>query len=116
MEVMVGVESEYIPDSSLREVGADRFEHKAIASELANIVQTVATPYAIAVFAPWGSGKTSLGWLLRGALRGTECRFVAFDAWKYADEPLRRHFITEVADELGRICGHGSTGRNEKWL
>ncbi len=47
-----------------------------------------------------GSGKTSLSNLLRNELNSDTCGFVHFDAFKYAEAPLRREFIRRVAKEL----------------
>lgn len=93
--------SEYIPDSALRNPEYDRFDHEAAAAELANIVSQTATPYAVAIYAPWGAGKTSLGHMLYTKLDQDICSVATFNAWKYAAEPLKRHFITRIANELG---------------
>jgi len=93
-------DSEYIPDTALTDSGLDRFEHRAVAVELANIARGAPTPYAVVVYAPWGAGKTSLGSFLGNELEKAPCRFACFNAWKHADEPLRRHFISHIAQEL----------------
>ncbi|UYQ66397.1 KAP family NTPase [Streptomyces peucetius] len=51
---------------------------------------------------PWGSEKSGVANLLRGELaRDRGVRFVRFDAFKYAENPLRRNFIIAVATALG---------------
>jgi len=94
-------ESEYMQDTALEKAEFDQFQHSALAAELAHIVCGCPTPYSVAVYGPWGSGKTSVGGLLKEALSNAPCRFARFDARKYADEPLKRHFITQMAHELG---------------
>ncbi|MER8199855.1 P-loop NTPase fold protein [Streptomyces microflavus] len=54
------------------------------------------------MWGPWGSGKSGVANLLRGELaRDRGVRFVRFDAFKYAENPLRRNFIIAVATALG---------------
>ncbi|MEU1533955.1 P-loop NTPase fold protein [Streptomyces fagopyri] len=49
-----------------------------------------------------GSGKSGVANLLKQRIdRRDRTRFVRFDAFKYAENPLRRNFITAVATELG---------------
>lgn len=97
---------ELIDDRALTEADDDRFRHADFAVELAAMVTTVKTPANIALFAPWGSGKSGLANLLRNELArepgwGKKLRFARFDAFKYAETPLRRNFIAEMARTLG---------------
>jgi hypothetical protein len=97
--------SELIDDRALTDAGDDRFRHADFAAELADLVTTVKTPANVALFAPWGAGKTGLANLLQHELRtkpdwGKQLRFARFDAFKFAEAPLRRNFIAEMARQL----------------
>lgn len=99
-------EEELVDDRALAKEDQDRFGHKDFAVELANMVTTVKTPANIALFAPWGSGKSGLSNLLRLKLeekpdwKDGQLRFAHFDAFKFAEAPLRRNFIAEVARQF----------------
>ncbi len=94
--------TELIDDRALESAADDRFRHEDIADELSDIISTVHPPASIALYGPWGSGKSGLANLLRVALEhvAPKSRFVRFDAFKYAETPLRRHFISQVAEAL----------------
>ena len=93
---------ELIPDSAIQESADDLLGLDAVAEVVAHVAMTCETPSNIAVFGAWGSGKTSLANLVRTRLSGDRAaKFVYFDAWKYAETPLRRHFLRKVSDELG---------------
>jgi len=95
-------EGELIDDRSLEELDADRFHHGDFVEELSGLAQQVKTPANIALFGAWGSGKSGIANLLAEALPDDEkqVRMVVFDASKYAEAPLRRHFISQVAHRL----------------
>ncbi len=83
---------ELIDDRSLDSADGDEFRHADLAQELTDLVCTVPAPANVALFAPWGSGKSSLGNMLRTNLqarRSAGIRFAKFDAFKYAETPLR---------------------------
>lgn len=93
-----------IPDHALKRNGLDAFEHGAIASRLADLVAESSTPVNVALFGPWGSGKSSVYELLRRSLLGmrrTRVRLVRYDAWKFGGQALQRNFISHAANELG---------------
>ena len=96
-------DGELIDDRALASASDDQFRHADFADELTELVCKVPTPSNVALFAPWGSGKTGLGNLLGASLQGRKgVRFARFDAFKYAEFPLRRHFISQVAKSLDR--------------
>ncbi|MBS1882482.1 MAG: hypothetical protein JSS97_05940 [Actinobacteria bacterium] len=74
-----------------------------MATELTDVIASVKAPASIALWGPWGSGKSGLAYLLETDLgkRLPKARFVRFDAFKFAETPLRRHFISQVAEALG---------------
>ncbi|MDI9966727.1 P-loop NTPase fold protein [Rhodococcus sp. IEGM 1251] len=92
-----------IDDRELADVGEDRLAHEGIVGQLASLVSSVSTPSNIALYGPWGSGKSGIANLLQSQIdRKNGIRFVRFDAFKYADVPLRRNFISAVAKGLGQ--------------
>jgi len=86
--------------------GSVAFGLEKFADELAQLVRDVPTRTNIAVFAPWGSGKSSLSNLLRARLSVPSAsddrnyRYGRYDAFKFAEDSLSRHFISQVAEEL----------------
>ncbi len=89
-----------VEDRAIRDAGNDYFGHAEFAAQAARTIQAIETPANIAIYAPWGSGKTSLAYLLEKELKSDSCAFVYFDAFKYAEAPLRREFIRQVAKKL----------------
>lgn len=90
-----------IDDRELATTTDDRLAHAGIVGQLAALVTSVQTPSNIALYGPWGSGKSGIANLLMAKIDGKEgVRCVRFDAFKYADVPLRRNFISAVATEL----------------
>jgi hypothetical protein len=94
--------NELIDDRALESVGGDRLRHRDLAAELTDVITSVRAPASIALWGPWGSGKSGLANLLKIALKVTapKARFVRFDSFKFAETPLRRHFISQVAESL----------------
>lgn len=94
--------SELIDDRALRAVDDDKLRHRDFAAELAWLATTAKTPSNIALYGRWGSGKTGLANLLESELRraDTDVKFVRFDAFKWAETPLRRHFLSQLAEKL----------------
>ena len=97
-----------IPDRALRLAeDKDLLGHKAIAGRVAELVTSVDPPVNVALFGPWGSGKTSFGTLLDEQIK--ECdghtKFIHYDAWRFKGEPLQRNFISHAATALGRERG-----------
>lgn len=95
------MESQYIKDSAVKTLSEDKFMHSLLASEIATLALTQPAPLNIAVFGPWGSGKSSLCSLLKLALKGTQSRFVEINAWKHSEDSFRRQFILDAARQLG---------------
>lgn len=91
-----------LDDRELAVVKDDRLAHAGIVDQLAVLATTVTMPSNIALYGPWGSGKSGIANLLKNKIDGhSDVRCVRFDAFKYADVPLRRNFISAVASELG---------------
>lgn len=99
---MIHEPSELIENREIEATDADKLGHEDLVQQLHQIVLTVPTPSNIALYGAWGSGKSGIGKLLESRIRvekGVE--FVRFDAFKYAQNPLRRNFISVVANALG---------------
>lgn len=95
-------DSDLLQDREVMELQDDQLAHRDIADQLEQVVTTVPTPTNIALYGPWGSGKSGIANLLASRLgHRTGIAFVRFDAFKYAENPLRRNFISAVATELG---------------
>jgi KAP family P-loop domain len=93
--------ADLIPDRALLKGDPDEFRHEAIAGRLAELALEGETPLDIALFGPWGSGKSSVYELLRRELDGSTARLVRYDAWKFGGASLQRNFISHLANELG---------------
>ncbi|MEU9271796.1 P-loop NTPase fold protein [Streptomyces sp. NPDC048251] len=94
--------ADLIQDSEVNTPADDRLAHLHVAEQLQHLVLSVPMPTNVAVWGPWGSGKSGVANLLKQRIdRRDGTRFVRFDAFKYAENPLRRNFIIAVATELG---------------
>src|SRR5687768_6101507 len=92
-----------IPDVRLRAASDDAFRHSAIAAQVAELAACADTPVNIALFGPWGSGKSSFYELVRQKLedRDKGIRLVRYDAWKFGGASMKRNFLSNAASELG---------------
>ena len=92
---------ELIPDRALSSEEADRFDHDDFVNRLTELTTSVETPANIALFAPWGSGKSSIAERVKAHLEPhDEFAFVYYDAFKYARLPLLREFLVRLAKAL----------------
>lgn len=57
-------------------------------------------PSNIALFAPWGTGKSGIAKLLEPRIEEAKQRFVYFDAFKHRETPLRRSFLRTAVKKL----------------
>lgn len=96
------VASDLIPDRALRAGDPDEFDYAPLASRVAELCNAAETPVNIALFSPWGSGKSSFYSLIerRLAALGAHSRLIHYDAWRYGGDGLRRNFIAHAAREL----------------
>ena len=104
--------ADVIPDEALREPKKDAFKHQAIARRIADLVTRADAPFNVALFGPWGSGKSSMAGLLEGEFRtrsngrrGSSPQLVVYNAWKLGGKGLHRNFIAHAAHELGFPTG-----------
>ncbi|NUT98624.1 MAG: hypothetical protein HOY78_42115 [Saccharothrix sp.] len=94
-------DAELIIDREVAQTDEDRLGHEEIAAQLERLVLTVPALSNIALYGAWGSGKSGIANLLKQRLeRVRGVKFARFDAFKYAENPLRRNFISATADAL----------------
>lgn len=96
-------QDDLIPDAQLDSVDADAFRHQQIAGRVAELACATRTPCNIALYGPWGSGKSSFHHLLTEEVGRINRRVpvVRYDAWKYGGVSLKRNFISNAATQLG---------------
>lgn len=80
--------------------GEDRLGHADVAAVLADMAVNEPEGSNIALYGRWGSGKSSVGKALRPALEERDVPFVRYDAFKWAETPLHRHFLLQLARKL----------------
>ena len=106
------IDDQLVEDREVTASADDRFRHEDVVSQLADLVESAATPSSIALYAPWGAGKSSIHNLLAEELRARQSssRLVRYDAFRYAKLPLQRHFIRSLSKSLDvdtRALGEG---------
>ncbi|MDQ7809382.1 P-loop NTPase fold protein [Amycolatopsis sp. A133] len=57
-------------DRELTDAHDDRFEHQRIADQIVELATIVEAPTNIALYGPWGSGKSGIANLVKSRLRG----------------------------------------------
>lgn len=94
--------ADLIPDGVLIDSSADALDHAPVAKVVADLAWSVETPANIALFGPWGSGKSSLYSMLKAHLEAADSGVVTlrYDAWKFGGKSLHRNFLVNVADQL----------------
>lgn len=92
-------ETDLVPDEEITSREFDAFQHGHFVDRLLATIKDTTTPSRIALFASWGSGKTSIARLLKPLVKKLGYEFAHFDAFKYAREPLLREFIISLARE-----------------
>lgn len=90
-------------DRAVTDSAEDRLSHTDLAVTLSDIIRIESAPLNIAVYAPWGSGKTGLANLLGPMVekdRRIKTKFVRYDAFKYVALPLRKSFLMFLSGHL----------------
>ena len=100
---LVAHADDLIEDSALDVVSDDRFSHTAMATAVADLLVATNRPTNVALFGPWGSGKSSFRALLEARIGVTDpkARVVRYDAWRFGGKALKRQFITDIGNQLG---------------
>lgn len=104
--------SDLVDDRAIEDIRADRLSHAPLARQVSRIAAAEPTPLTIGIFGPWGSGKSSLLRVIRNELRREGVLTVYLDAWRHADLPLARQFVSATAEQLAREAS-APTLRNE---
>lgn len=92
-----------LSDQPLRVEGdfeSAKFGHKEIAETLTSLITNCPTPFTIGLFGRWGSGKSTISYMLKKAMSTSKCGFVLFDVWKHESDALRRTFLKESVNQL----------------
>ncbi|XUK63997.1 hypothetical protein ABMA10_18705 [Plantibacter sp. RU18] len=98
-----------VPDEPLRGAGKnpiadsdDLLHHRVIARKVAELATSANGKVNIALFGPWGAGKSSFNELLKEELQAIDpkVRHITFDAWKNAGEGFRTNFLSELARQI----------------
>lgn len=103
---VLAVAGELLEDREVADPVEDRLNHLQVAQQLADLATAAPNPSNIALYGAWGSGKTGIGNLVKVQLESRPTvGFARFDAFKYAENPLRRNFVSAVATQLGITDG-----------
>lgn len=104
-----------IPDRRLKETNEDKLEHEALARSVAEIALVAETPTNIALFGPWGSGKSSVYSMVESHLQTlkTKTAVVRYDAWKYGGHALKRNFLESISEQLLKSDREGRENLHE---
>lgn len=83
----------------------DDLDHGNLAEQVGELARVSPGKVNIAIFGPWGAGKSSLAALIRRSLspqiEAKQINFVTFDAWQYAGDHFPVNFLSEIADATG---------------
>jgi hypothetical protein len=92
----------FLSDNAVQSVEQDKFGvHSAYAKVLYHIAKTCSTPFSIALYSSWGTGKTSICNLIQKlAAADDHVYYVYLDVWKYSNEPLKRWILLETCKSL----------------
>lgn len=97
----------FLEDKPLQKINDDKFQYTQVAEILHVLLKQNNFPTHIGLFAPWGSGKTSVIKLLENILEAEQTKSDHFiikiiSVWKFADDApsLHRKIVREVQTEL----------------
>lgn len=136
--------ADLVPDEPLRGTNKkpiadsdDLLQHRVIARKVAELATSANGKVNIALFGPWGAGKSSFNGLLAEELAtiDSNARHITFDAWKNAGEGFRTNFLSELARQIPKadrnisdqlfqattrvsfpLAGRFSGGTRRRWL
>ena len=93
----------FIKDVAIDNIDKDVFNHKDIAENIINVIETEETPFNLAIIGKWGIGKSSVIEIVRGKLKDPKkYKFHEINAWKYEKEALRRALTKQLFISLDR--------------
>ena len=92
----------FLSDEAVDNTDQDSFgTHSTYAKLLLEIARTAATPFSIALYSSWGTGKTSVAKMLQSlAAKEKGIAVVYLDLWKYSSDPLKRWILLETSRQL----------------
>lgn len=92
----------FLSDEAVDSTDRDSFgTHSTYAKLLLEIARTAATPFSIALYSSWGTGKTSVAKMLQSlAAKEKGIAVVYLDVWKYSSDPLKRWILLETSRQL----------------
>ncbi|MGD0158575.1 MAG: P-loop NTPase fold protein [Terracidiphilus sp.] len=93
-----GMPWKFLSDSAVQSSDQDKFGvHSAYAKVLYHIAKACETPFSIALYSSWGTGKTSICNLVqRQSASDPGVHYIYLDVWKYSNEPLKRWILLET--------------------
>jgi hypothetical protein len=111
----------FIEDKPLKKLNEDRFQYNQVAEILYDLLNQNNFPIHIGLFAPWGSGKTSVIKLLEDIItadkpNGDNYIIKTISVWKFADDSpsLHRKIVREVQTELKVLDDEGISNETTK--
>ena len=92
----------FLSDEAIDQTNRDSFGiHSVYAKLLLKITRTAATPFCVALYSNWGTGKTSVAKILQSlASANKDVAVIYLDVWKYSSDPLKRWILLETARQL----------------
>src|SRR5580698_813243 len=92
----------FLSDEAVDKTDQDSFgTHSTYAKLLLEMARTAATPFSIALYSNWGTGKTSVAKMLQSlATKEKDIAVVYLDVWKYSFDPLKRWILLETSRQL----------------
>lgn len=91
-----------VDESTVDEDTPDAFGHTRYVDALEELITTSSSGHTIGLFGGYGTGKT---WIIKTLSRrflgaDSDVGVVEYDAWRYADDEIRRYFLVNVHHEL----------------
>lgn len=92
----------FLSDEAVETGAQDRFgTHSAYANVIYSIAKSCKTPFAVALYSSWGTGKTSICKIVHQLTRSDPSMFYVYlDVWKYSSDPLKRWILFETLRSL----------------
>jgi hypothetical protein len=92
----------FLSDDAVDSTELDCFGvHSAYARLLLSMSTTAVTPFSIALYGNWGTGKTSVVKILQSlATKEKGISSIYLDVWKYSSDPLKRWILLESTRQL----------------
>ncbi len=100
-----GLPMSIFPDKPIDSIEQDEFKNQDFAKTIVNIIENSSEEghVNIALFGPWGTGKSSIGQIVGKEVVEKGYHFVHINVWKYAMEKgaLVRKFLLEASNAIG---------------